>query len=300
MTYLLQSISILFLKALSKLPFPIIYIISDFFYLIIFYLIGYRKKVVYTNLKNSFPEKSMKEIDQIARRYYRHLCDLILESVKLPGMTLKDLNERYSVSGIELINKYADQGKGCVLIGMHYNNWEWSTTAPRLSLKCLLLIVYNPVRKNQPMEHFLRSTRERFGAVAVPMSQSTRSVMHYHQEHTPACLFLAADQTPPPQSHFWTTFLNQETAFFSGPERIAIKTKQPVFFHYTEKVARGKYHVNVIELFPEPDKTPPDTILLTYVDVIEKIIREQPEYWLWSHRRWKHKRPESAPLIPRL
>lgn len=299
MNHLLQSLSIFFLRAFSKLPFRVIYVISDLMYLIVFYLVGYRKKVVYTNLNNAFPEKDQKEIDQIARRFYRHFCDLILESVKLPGMTLKDLDKRYSVNGLDMLNKYADQGKGCVLVGMHYNNWEWSTTAQRFSLKCLLLIVYNPVRKNVPMERFLKETRERFGAVTVPMSQSARAVMRYNQENIPTCLFLAADQTPPQQSHFWTTFLNQETAFFSGPERIAIKTGQPVFFHYTEKVGRGKYHVELIELFPEPEKVAPDTILMTYVDTIEKIIREKPEYWLWSHRRWKHKRPKGVPLIPR-
>ena len=149
------------------------------------------------------------------------------------------------------------------------------------------------------MEHFLKGTRERFGAATVPMNQSARAVIRYEQENQPTCMFLAADQTPPQRSHFWTIFLNQETAFFSGPERIAIKTKQPIFFHYTEKVARGKYHVEVVELFPEPEKVAPDTILLTYVDIIEKIIRKKPEYWLWSHRRWKHKRPDDVALIPR-
>jgi KDO2-lipid IV(A) lauroyltransferase len=298
MTKIIHSLTVFFLKAFARLPFRVIYLISDFLYLIIFYVVGYRKKVVYTNLRNSFPEKNKDEIDQIARRFYRHFCDLILESVKLPGMSEKDLDERLVVNGLEKTDAYAAQGKSFVLIGMHYNNWEWSSTLSRIAGH-QALIVYTPLRNNPEMERYLLDMRERFGSKTVAMNHSARVFMQFSKAGKPICLFLAADQTPSKESHFWTSFLNQETPFFSGPERIAIKTNQPVFLHHTRKVRRGKYEVDLIELFPEPQKVAPDTILLTYVDRMEKIIREKPEYWLWSHRRWKHKRPEGVPLVPR-
>lgn len=294
----MQSLTVFFLKAFARLPFRVIYIISDFLYLIIFHVAGYRRKVVYINLKNSFPEKSKKEIDQIERRYYHHFCDLILESVKGYRMTRKDISKRLKVNGIEKINAYAEQGKSIILIGMHYNNWEWSALAQPLS-RHQLLIVFNPLRNNPPMEDFLIEMREHYGSKTVPINHSARAAMQFNKAGQPTCLFLAADQTPSQQSHFWTTFLNQETPFFTGPERIAIKTNQPVFFHHTRKTGRGKYEVDLTELFPEPARVAADTILLTYIDRMEKIIREKPEYWLWSHRRWKHKRPENIPLVSR-
>lgn len=298
MIKLIQSTTVFFLKTLARLPFWLIYLISDFLYPIVFHIIGYRRKVVFTNLKNSFPEKSQKEIDQIARRFYHHLCDLILESVKLYRMSEKDMDERLIVHGLEKTNAYAAQGKSMILIGMHYNNWEWSSTLQRRSAH-QALVVFNPLRNNPKMEQFLCHARERFGSKTVPINLSARTTIQFSKKGRPTCLFLVADQTPSPQSHFWTTFLNQETPFFSGPERIAIKTGQPVFLHYTRKVARGKYEVDLIELFPEPEKVTPDTILLTYIDRMEKIIREKPEYWLWSHRRWKHKRPEDVKPVAR-
>ncbi len=294
----IQSLSVIFLKALSRLPFSVLYLISDMLYPLLFYIVGYRKKVVYENLRNSFPEKSRQEIDRIAKRFYRHFCDLILESVKLPGMSDKDLDERLIVHGLDKINAYAAEGKSMVSIGMHYNNWEWSSTIQRIT-DTQILIVYHPLQNNEPMDRYMKEMRERFGSMAVSMEQSGRLALKLKNSGKSFCLFLAADQTPTRQSHFWTTFLNQETAFFSGPERIAIKTNQPVFLHYTRKTGRGKYEVEMTELFPEPSEVSPDTILLAYADRMEKIIRETPEYWLWSHRRWKHRRPEGVPLVPR-
>ncbi len=287
-----------FLKAFARLPFPVIYLISDFFYFMLFHVIKYRKNVVYTNLRNSFPEKSEKEIDRIARQYFRHFCDMGLEAIKLYRMTDKQLDERISVKGLEKANEYFNKGISIILLGMHYNNWEWSASLQRIA-KHQLLMIYNPVRNNPEMERFVLDMRERFGGKSVPVNLSARTAIQFGQGGRPGCLWLAADQTPFQTSQFWTMFLNQETPFFSGPEKIAIKTNQPVFFHHTKKLGRGKYEVNFIELFPEPAKETGETILLSYIDKIESIIRETPQYWLWSHRRWKHKRPENIQLIPR-
>lgn len=296
MKKIISKLSVFLLKTLARLPFRLIYLISDIVFLLIYYVVRYRRGVVYANLRNSFPEKKKAEIASIAKKFYRHLCDLMLESVKFYRMSAKELNERLLVKGIEKTNAYAEQGKGFILLGSHYNNWEWSSSLQRISSH-QVLIVFNPMRNDPVFERYMLNMRERFGSQTIPVNQSARTVLQFNQTGTPTCLFLAADQSPSPNAHFWTSFLNQETSFFSGPERIAIRTNQPVFLHYTRKLARGKYEVNLIELFPEPARENPQTILLCYAEKLEAIIRRQPEFWLWSHRRWKHKRPEDVRLV---
>jgi KDO2-lipid IV(A) lauroyltransferase len=182
---------------------------------------------------------------------------------------------------------------------MHYNNWEWSASLQRIASHQLLMI-YNPVRDNFEMEQFILDMRGRFGGISVPVHKSARTAIQFDKTERPGCLWLAADQTPNQASKFWTMFLNQETPFFSGPEKIAYKTNQPVFFHHTKKLGRGRYEVNFIEMFPEPaNEKNPEDILLAYIGMMEQIIRETPEYWLWSHRRWKHSRPEGVEMIER-
>lgn len=294
-----RNLVVAFLKAFSYLPFSILYLLADFFYFLLFYVFGYRKKVVYGNLRNSFPEKTEKEIDQIARKFYHHLCDMGLEAIKLHSISEDELDKRITVKGLAKTEEYFKQKKSIILLGMHYNNWEWSASLQR-SARHQLLMIYNPVRDNVEMERFILDMRERFGAVSVPVHKSARSAIQFDKTDRPGCLWLAADQTPFQTSKFWTTFLNQETPFFSGPEKIAYKTNQPVFFHHTKKIARGYYEVNFIELFAEPSKEKPEDILLKYIDTMEDIIRETPEYWLWSHRRWKHTRPDDVEMIARL
>ncbi|WP_423129094.1 lysophospholipid acyltransferase family protein [Gaoshiqia sp. Z1-71] len=298
MKKILNRSVVLFLKALGRLPFSAIYLLSDFLFVVIYHLIGYRRKVVYANLHNSFPEKGEPEIKQIARNYYRHFCDLFLESLKLGYMTEKQLDERIVLLPPDQTEAYYRQGKSFIALGMHYNNWEWSCSMQR-KVSHQVVVVFNPLRNNPEMDNYLRNIRERFGSQTIPMQQAARKALQFNSAKRPGSLVLAADQTPPQNAQFWTTFLNQETPFFAGPVKIAIKTNQPVFFHLTRKLARGKYQVELIELIPEPAKVSEETILLAYVNMMEKYILETPEYWLWSHRRWKHKRPEHIPLIER-
>ncbi len=298
MSRILKQFTVSLLKGFSHLPFWIIYGISDFFYIVIFYFIGYRKKVVYSNLRNSFPEKSEKEVDRIAKRFYHHFCDLMLESVKLHSISEKQLDKRLTFKGLDKMNEYAEKGESIILWGMHYNNWEWSSSVERYA-KHKLIMIYNPVRNNIEMERFILNMRERFGGQSVPVNLSARTALQFDKNEYPSLLWLAADQAAFQTSHFWTIFLNQETSFFSGPAKIARKTNHPIFFHHTRKLKRGYYEVTLSELIPEPSKLSDNEILLKYTDVVEKAILEAPEYWLWSHRRWKHKRPANAELTPR-
>ena len=283
------------LLLISRLPFRIIYLISDGLYFLISKVIRYRKEVIFENLMHAFPEKTEEQIKDIADKFYRHLTDLILEAVKMHRMSLKEMEKRITFKDMEKFHPLYEQKKSIIVLGMHHNNWEWAS-AVQQHAQHKLLMLYNPVRGNRALEKFIIDSREKWGGLCVPVHKSARTVLEFNRAGKPTAIWLGADQTPPSTSKFWTIFLNREAPFFSGPEKIASRTKQPIYFHRTRKTGRGKYEVTLEPLIAEPEKIEPDEILLKYVRKMEEIIREEPEYYLWSHRRWKHTRPEGIPL----
>jgi len=284
-----------FLIALSHLPFWILYRFSDMLYFLMRYIVKYRFKVINDNLKNAFPEKPEEEISEIRNKFYRHICDVIFESVKLYSISDKEIETRLTIKGIDKANELFDQKRSIIALAMHYNNWEW-TSFVQSKLKHQVLTIYNPVRGNNAMEIFLVHNRSKWGSVCIPVHKTARSVVEYNLNGQLTGLWLAADQTPPATSKFWTIFLNRETPFFQGPEKIASSTNQPVFFQHTKKTGRGKYTIEYSVLFENPKEVEQKDILLAYIRKAEEIIRSEPEYYLWSHRRWKHKRPEGVEL----
>jgi len=298
MTSILDRFVVLLCKLTARLPFWVIWGMADIFYVLLYYVVRYRRNVVHENLVRSFPEKSPEEIRKITKKFYHHLSDLGLETIKFNQMTEKQIDERLIVHDLDIYEEYYNQGKSIVLLGQHHNNWEWSGSIQRY-IKAQYLVVYNPVRKNKALEKFILDTRERFGAKSIPVNHSVRTALEFNNAKRPGALILAADQTPPANSQFWTTFLNQETAFFAGPMKIAIKTNQPVVLHHTRKVGRSKYEVFHYKLIENPSEVKPEEILMAYIQKLEEIIQTEPEYWLWSHRRWKHKRPSNIELHPR-
>lgn len=291
----LNHVLVFVLKLISYLPFWIIYGISDFLYFLLKNVVKYRKKVILENLSYAFPEKSEQEKNEIANKFYRHFCDFTLETVKLYSMSFATVQKRCTFSGLEPINKYADEGRGIIVLGMHYNNWEWASSVQSVWRQQVYMIV-NPMRGNQALDRFIAHSREQWGGISIPVHKSARTAINAANKKEPIALWLAADQTPGANSKFWTMFLNREAPFFTGPDKIAMKTNQPVFFMHLKKVKRGHYEANFIELFSEPKNTAPNEIMLRYVQKMEEIIHETPEYYLWSHRRWKHKRPEGIEL----
>lgn len=287
-----------FLILISHLPFWIIYGLSDFFYLLVRYVIKYRKKVILENLSYAFPEKPDDEIRTIAGKFYRHFCDLTLETIKLYSLSEKQVKKRIQYKGLEKIHTYFKEGKSIIVLAMHHNNWEWCSSV-QLYLEHTVLMIYNPIRGNQAFEKFLLHSREKWGGICVPVHKSARTTFEFNRKGKPTALWLAADQTPKKTSHFWTIFLNREAPFFSGPEKIAKKTNQPVIFHRTKKVKRGYYEVEFSTLFENPAEVNEKDILLGYIKKMEEVIQQEPEFYLWSHRRWKHKRPEEINLTER-
>ncbi|MCF6332807.1 MAG: lysophospholipid acyltransferase family protein [Draconibacterium sp.] len=290
-----SHIGIFFIKQVAKLPFWCIYLLADIFYLIVYYIVGYRKEVVIQNLKNSFPEKVEKEIKTISKKFFRHFSDLTLESIKAHKMREKDFDKRVVVKNAEVVNQFFEQGKSVVVLTMHYGNWEWSNILSTYQ-KHQILAVYKPLH-NLLFDQFMNNTRKKFGAETVKDSLTLRTVINKRKKNEPVFIGLVADQTPPAFHKFWMLFLNQEALFFQGPASISKRFNYPLFFQKMKKTKRGKYEISFELLYENPSEVSETEIMKTFVAKMEEIIRKEPEYYLWSHRRWKHTRPEGIPLI---
>jgi KDO2-lipid IV(A) lauroyltransferase len=288
------KIGIFFTKIVAKFPFWIIYFISTVFYLLVFYIIKYRKPVVLKNLRNSFPEKNDLEIKEIEKKFYRHFADLTLETIKMRGMKDSDFKQRMKVANADLINGYFDKGRSVLVLTMHYNNWEWGTYLSKY-LKHKSLAVYKPLA-NVEFDKFMNKTRSRFDAELIKNDNVLRHLIQYKKQKTPVFVWLASDQSPIAAHDYWFRFMNQEAMFYPGPAIISKQFNQPVFFQKLEKTGRGKYLTTFELLCENPTEKTEHEIIKLYIEKMEKIIREKPEYYLWSHKRWKRKRPDGIPL----
>ena len=273
---------------LSLLPLWCLYFISDFLYLVIYKLIGYRTRVVRDNLKNSFPEKSDIELISIEKKFYHHFFDLIIESIKSISISESQMRKRLVFKNIEMFDKYFDQNKSVVLTVSHYGNWEWGILGVSLAAKQKMMGVYKIINDSF-FNNLMNTTRGRFGADLVEMKDSLRHIISTKDECK--IIGLLADQSPVKnESNYWTTFLNQESSVYLGPEKIATKMNYPVLFCKIQKVRRGRYEFYLEELCTNPEKTTKGEITSLYLRKSEQTINENPEFWLWTHRRWKHKK----------
>jgi len=284
------------LLPISLLPFRILYGISDLLYFIIYEVFGYRKKVVRTNLEKSFPEKSEKEIRQIASNFYAHLCDLVVESIKAFTISKKQAQKRMKNRNIELINQFHEQNKQVVMVGGHYGNWELYAIAVGMDLKYQPLALYTPL-KNKFINQKITESRSKYGLQMLNIFQIKEKMKEIDQMLY-ATIF-ASDQSPrKTQQAYWMKFLNQETGVQFGAEKFAKKFHAAVVFGNIYKVKRGFYEVEYQPICEDASQTPNGLITQMHTRLLEKDIRKKPEHWLWSHRRWKHPRPSDSPLNP--
>ena len=279
----------LIIKPLSFLPFWILYRLSDIFFLISYFVIPYRKKVIRANLTHSFPQKSKKEIRSLERKFYRHLGDLIVESVKLFSISSKNLQKRYKKRNPEVMNRLYDQRESVIVIAGHYNNWEMAGAAFPFLLKHKILGIYAPLH-DKFFNKKVNESRGAFGSLMIPMRLTKRYMVQLMNELIAPCF--GADQSPTASKHVvWLKFLNQDTAFFIGPEKYAIEFDFPVVYCAFHKVKRGYYEMEFEVVEENPRNTSPGEITEKHVRLLENQILEKPEFWLWSHRRWKQKKP---------
>lgn len=288
------KIGIFFIRILAKFPFWLIYLISDALYPLVYYIVQYRKNVVFENLHFAFPEKSDAEITTIAKKYYRHFCDLTMESFKTGGMKEKDFRKRMKLKNPEVVEPFYDLGKSAVILTMHYNNWEWGIFHSEY-VRHKILAVYKPLH-NEAFDDYMRKTRSRFKTELIKNNQVLRRVLRAEKEKDPVAIWLASDQTPPEYHKFWFRFLNRDAMFYPGPAFISKRFNLPVIFMKIDKTARGKYLTTIELLFEDTENVSEEEIISLYIKKTEEAIREKPEYYLWSHKRWKHQRPEDVPL----
>lgn len=281
---MLTRLAILGLKLLSYLPLNVLYILSDGLFLILFHVTKYRRNVVAENLKNAFPEKDITERNQITIQYYRYLCDLIIESVKMISISKAEAMERFKFVNPELLEEYFAQNKSIIAAAGHYGNWEMASNIG-LTTDKNTLVVYKPLT-NQIFERFLKKVRSRFNAKMVPMKTSFREILSYRKE--PTISILISDQTPvQSDAHCFTTFLNQPTAVFLGIEKLAKSYNYPIVFCDVKVIKRGHYTCEFVPLVDEPKSTADHEITEAHVRYLEKMIQKEPQYWIWSHKRWK-------------
>jgi KDO2-lipid IV(A) lauroyltransferase len=275
--------SILYL--ISLLPFPLLYFFSDILYGFLYYVFKYRRKVVLNNLINSFPEKSRSEIELIEKRFYRYLADLMLESVKTLTISAKEIKKRFIFKNLEILKKHLQNGKSVIAVSGHYGNWEWGPVATGLEINEKVLVVYKPM-SDKRFEGLMNSMRSRFGSIMIPMKLTLRKVIEY--KHEPNVLVLIGDQTPTrEESQYFTNFLNQQTAVFLGVEKIALKLNNPIVYFSINRIKRGYYECLVKSLIDNPECTSDYEITEAHIKELERNIRINPEFWLWSHKRWK-------------
>ena len=286
--------NIFFLKLFALLPFGFFYFISDVIFLLVWYAIGYRKKVVLENLRNSFPEKTEEERVWIAKKYYHHFGDLLVEPIKAYRLSLKAIRKRVVFKNPEILDELYRQGKNVIMISGHYGNWEMLTDIVSCSPH-QFGVIYKPL-SNEAFDQFMKQTRTKFGLKVLPMDDAYRMIVHAQKQGEKTATFFIADQSPV-ETKYWTIFLNQETPVFLGPEKIARKLGMAVLFTDIMKPRRGHYEVTFTKICDDASTTRENEITNAHVRLLEKTIRKKPEHWLWSHRRWKRIRPEGVELM---
>jgi KDO2-lipid IV(A) lauroyltransferase len=284
----LSHLGIFLLSVLSLLPLSVLYGLAYFAYLIFYYVIGYRRKVVRENLQNSFPEKPLSEIIEIEHRYYKYMANLIVEIIKMDSLSKAQLQKRFIVKNMDLMDQYMKNGQSVLVSSGHYGNWEWGALTLGLDITGQNYTIYKPLN-NVIYDNWFQVMRSKMGNKLVSMRQTLRAFQNSKNEAT--MFVFGNDQAPTrEESHYWTTFLNQETSFQLGIEKIAKKSNQPVFYYKISVVKRGYYIGECIPLCLNPAETKEFEITEMHIRFLENLIKEDPAYWLWSHRRWKYKR----------
>lgn len=273
---------------ISYSPSWILYGISDFLYFIIYVVFKYRQKVVRKNLVNSFPEKSKKEIEKIEKNYFKYLCDIILESIKTITMSEAYVHKHLKFHNKELVDEFYKKNKSIIAVMGHFGNWELAGPCFSLNCKHQLNVIYKPL-SNTYFEQLFSKTRTKFTTKIIPMKMSLRTMVA-NKKNIDATAVIA-DQTPGNlKEGFWIDFLNQETIVFTGPEKLAKMFDYPVVYMHIDRVKRGYYEITPTVLFENPKETEEGEITIGFNKKLEEEIQKKPETWLWSHKRWKHKK----------
>lgn len=277
------------LKFLSRLPLSILYLISDFLSFMTYHIVRYRRKVVYDNVRKSFPEKTEKEVQKIVRDFYTNLSDTVVEIIKAITIDKEDLKQRIVIKNPELISAEKEKGQSILILASHQCNWEWILLGAGAQLEMPIDAVYQRLSE-EFSEKLMYGIRSRFGGLPIERDSLIKEIMKRRRETR--VIAMVADQTPHRSNKkYWTTFLGRDTAFYQGADLITQMTKYPAFFAGIKRVKRGFYEVEFVQVGQPPYEKGSFDVVENYAKACEKVIVEAPSDWLWSHKRWKYDKP---------
>lgn len=280
----------LVLVPLSSLPYPLIKLISSGFYYLLYFVFGYRKQIVLPSLRLAFPEKSEREIRELCKSFYRHLCDTVFEGLMCFTLNRKRLLKHIRCVNPELINAYYNRGQSVIIAIGHYGSWEFFLSGLNELIEHQVVILYTPLT-NPFMEKKMLRAREAFGTRMI--NKNAVKAFFSEQPRKPTATLFAIDQWPAKaKKPYWMRFLNRETAVAYGTEKYAKESGQAVLYARINKEDRGHYSIEFLPISDEPSNTPYGFITEAVTRQLESDIRREPAYWLWSHKRWKQSREE--------
>ncbi len=283
---------------ISYLPFGVLYIFSDILYFVMYHIAGYRKATVRENLHLAFPEKSEGELKIIEKKFYKHFADLFVEMIKAFHISIKQMQKHYHIKNPEIIDKISAKNQNVIVVSGHYANWEWIVSLGKL-IKVKPIATY--LKINNPFfEKMMLNNRQRFDGKLIETKQLKKYLKTLTSEGNNFVLGLLADQSPQlHRSRYWRKFLGVEVPVFVGPEKLAKEYDAGFVFMTVTKIKRGYYEIYFEEITTQPNNFENYKLTDIYLDKLEKVIRRQPEFYLWTHRRFKHKdrKHEVAHLI---
>jgi len=288
MQFLVFILTYPFIWLISKLPMRILYVFSDFFFILIYYVFGYRKKIVFQNIHLAFPEKPKEEVNTIAKKFFKHFTDIFMESVKAFSISEKEILKRYRYKNPEVVDQIAKKGQSIALVGAHLANWEWSINLP-LVVQINVFGAYTKLA-NPYFEKVVKNSRSKFGVVGSPTNKFIKKIQQNFKNNIQGLYILLSDQSPQVhKTHYWAPFFGVTVPVHTGAEMLAKKYNMAVVNYVAKKVKRGYYEV-IFELITDTPKDFKDyQITDKYLAITERNIKAQPELYLWSHRRFKHK-----------
>ncbi|WP_456424026.1 lysophospholipid acyltransferase family protein [Lutibacter sp.] len=273
---------------LSILPFRVLYFISDCFYLLIYYIIGYRKKVVFNNLKLAFPQKKSKEIIEIQKKFYHHFVDVFIEMIKSFTISKEEVYKRYKYTNVALLNELYKDGKSTILMGPHYANWEWIMSIDSF-VEYKGYAAYTKVNNSYFNKKILKS-REKFGTNLIQTSKIISEINYNKNNHIQSMYGLLSDQSPQlKKTHYWRNFFGVKVPVHTGGEMLAKKYNLNIVYMRVKKVKRGYYETTFSLITKDASKYPDYELTDIFIDKVEEQVRNQPEYYFWTHKRFKHK-----------
>jgi KDO2-lipid IV(A) lauroyltransferase len=280
----MQYLAFGFFYLLSLLPFRVIYLLSDGVYILLYYVIGYRKKMVFTHLTHTFPEKTPQEIEALSKKFYHNFCDVWFEMIKIFSMSKSEASKRMKCD-FTLMEEYYKTGKSIQIVGGHFMNWEYLTVCLPQFQSYKVLAIYMPL-SNKAIDKLVFNLRSKFGMVMLRAGNMAKEMLGWHEKQY--MMVVGADQSPSnPEATFWLEFCNRPTGFIKGPWIRAIRQGQPHIYLQIRKPKRGYYEFKAIPFEDLPSKRGTEEIALKFTKMLEADIREAPELYLWTHNRWK-------------